>query len=127
MAGDQGQDSRRRHPGLRDTDLDGQTPSVGQRVLERSDAEIAETDDDNRPILLAKVALVAVAGNDDGAHHLVADVFQTLNDVGFTIPAQGCTYWNGPAMGKTDYNDLEVCLLFTFGKRCAVHRVEGQP
>jgi multimeric flavodoxin WrbA len=85
----------------------GQTPSVGQRVLERLDAELAETDDDDRPILLAKVALVAVVGNEDGAHHIVADVFQALNDVGFTIPAQGCTYWNGPAMGKTDYNDLD--------------------
>ncbi|WP_292976726.1 NAD(P)H-dependent oxidoreductase [Mycobacterium sp.] len=85
----------------------GQTSSVGQRVLERLDAELAETDDENRPILLGKVALVAVVGNEDGAHHIVADVFQALNDVGFTIPAQGCTYWNGPAMGKTDYNDLD--------------------
>jgi multimeric flavodoxin WrbA len=85
----------------------GQTSSVGQRVLERLDAELAETDDEDRPILLAKVALVAVVGNEDGAHHIVADVFQALNDVGFTIPAQGCTYWNGPAMGKTDYNDLD--------------------
>jgi multimeric flavodoxin WrbA len=85
----------------------GQTPSVGQRVLERLDAELAETDDEDRPILLGKVALVAVVGNEDGAHHIVADVFQALNDVGFTIPAQGCTYWNGPAMGKTDYNDLD--------------------
>ena len=85
----------------------GQTSSVGQRVLERLDAELAETDDDDRPILLGKVALVAVVGNEDGAHHIAADVFQALNDVGFTIPAQGCTYWNGPAMGKTDYNDLD--------------------
>ncbi|MCP9276827.1 flavodoxin family protein [Mycolicibacterium arenosum] len=85
----------------------GHTSSVGQRVLERLDAEVAETDDENRPILLGKVALVAVVGNEDGAHHIVAEAFQALNDVGYTIPAQGCTYWNGPAMGKTDYNDLD--------------------
>jgi multimeric flavodoxin WrbA len=85
----------------------GHTSSVGQRVLERLDAEIAETDDDGRPILLGKVAVVAVVGNEDGAHHIVAEAFQALNDVGYTIPAQGCTYWNGPAMGKTDYNDLD--------------------
>lgn len=48
----------------------GQTSSVGQRVLERLDAELAETDDENRPILLGKVALVAVVGNEDGAHHI---------------------------------------------------------
>jgi multimeric flavodoxin WrbA len=85
----------------------GHTSSVGQRVLERLDAEVAETDDDGRPILLGKVALVAVVGNEDGAHHIVAEGFQALNDVGFTIPAQGCTYWNDQAMGKTDYNDLD--------------------
>ena len=85
----------------------GHTSSVGQRVLERLDAELSETDDDNRPTLVGKVALVAVVGNEDGAHHIIAEVFQALNDVGYTIPAQGCTYWNGPAMGGTDYNDLD--------------------
>jgi multimeric flavodoxin WrbA len=85
----------------------GHMSSVAQRVLERLDAEIAETDEDGRPILLGKVAVVAVVGNEDGAHHIVAEAFQALNDVGYTIPAQGCTYWNGPAMGKTDYNDLD--------------------
>ncbi len=85
----------------------GHISSVGHRVLERLDAEIAETDQENRPILLGKVALVAVVGNEDGAHNIVAEAFQALNDVGFSIPAQGCTYWNGPAMGKTDYNDLD--------------------
>jgi len=84
----------------------GHTSSVAQRVQERLDAEVAETDDDGRPILLDKVAFVAVVGNEDGAHHIVAEAFQALNDVRFTIPAQGCTYWNGPAIGKTDYNDL---------------------
>lgn len=85
----------------------GHPSSVAQRVLERLDAEIAETDDDGRPILLGKVAVVAVVGNEDGAHHIIAESFQALNDVGFSIPAQGCTYWNGPAMGKTDYDDLD--------------------
>jgi multimeric flavodoxin WrbA len=82
----------------------GHTSSVAQRRL---DAEVAETDDDGRPILLGKVAIVAVVGNEDGAHHIIAEAFQALNDVGFTTPAQGCTYWNGPAMEKTDYNDLD--------------------
>ncbi|TPW67950.1 flavodoxin, partial [Schumannella sp. 10F1B-5-1] len=27
---------------------------------------------------------------------------------GFTIPAQGCTYWNGEAMHGTDYVDLQT-------------------
>jgi multimeric flavodoxin WrbA len=85
----------------------GHMSSVAQRVLERLDAEISETDDEGRPILLGKVAVVAVVGNEDGAHHIIAEAFQGLNDVGFSIPAQGCTYWSGPAMGSTDYNDLD--------------------
>jgi hypothetical protein len=52
------------------------------------------------------VAVAAVVGNEDGAHKISADLFQALNDVGYTIPAQGVTYWNGAAMQSTDYNDL---------------------
>jgi multimeric flavodoxin WrbA len=85
----------------------GHMSSVAQRVLERLDAALSETDDAGRPILFGKVALAAVVGNEDGAHKIVADVFQALNDIGFTIPAQGCTYWNGEAMQGNDFNDLD--------------------
>ena len=85
----------------------GHMSSVAQRVLERLDAELSETDDQGRPILAGKVAVVAVVGNEDGAHHIIAESLQALNDVGFSIPAQASTYWSGPAMGKTDYNDLD--------------------
>ncbi|MBB4138726.1 flavodoxin family protein [Microbacterium invictum] len=86
----------------------GQPSSIAQRVLERLDAELSETDDEGRPILFDKVALVGVVGNEDGAHHIVGILFQALNDVGFTIPAQGCVYWNGEAMQTTDYKDLDA-------------------
>lgn len=85
----------------------GQMSSVGQRVLERLDAELSETGPDGSPILFGKVAVVAVVGNEDGAHRITADAYQALNDVGFTIPAQGGTYWNGEAMHTVDYNDLD--------------------
>lgn len=55
---------------------------------------------------LDRVAIVAVVGNEDGAHHVAAELFQALNDVGFTIAAGGMTYWVGEAMHKTDYKDL---------------------
>ncbi len=84
----------------------GQHSSVAQRVLERLDAELSETDDKGRPILFDKVALAVVVGNEDGAHHIAAVLFQALNDVGFTVPAQGSIYWNGEAMQSTDYKDL---------------------
>lgn len=85
----------------------GQMSSVAQRVLERLDAELSETRDDGNPILFGKVAVVGVVGNEDGAHRITSDLYQALNDVGFSIPAQGGTYWNGEAMHTTDYNDLD--------------------
>src|SRR5437868_15341506 len=80
--------------------------SVARRVLERLDAELSEKDAEGRLLTFGKVAVVAVVGNEDGAHHISANAFQSLNDVGFTIPAHGITYWNGEAMGSTDYKDL---------------------
>jgi multimeric flavodoxin WrbA len=85
----------------------GQASSVAHRVLERLDAELSEMDDAGRPHLYDKVAIVAVVGNEDGAHKISADLFQALNDVGYTIPAQGVTYWNGEAMHAVDYKDLD--------------------
>ncbi|WP_036567423.1 flavodoxin family protein [Nocardia sp. BMG51109] len=84
----------------------GHMSSVAQRVLERLDAELSETDGEGRPDMVGKVATAAVVGNEDGAHKVIADLFQGLNDIGFTIPAQGATYWNGEAMSGTDYRDL---------------------
>jgi multimeric flavodoxin WrbA len=85
----------------------GQASSVCQRVLERLDAELSEKDDQGRSTVFGKVAIVAVVGNEDGAHHISSQVFQALDDIGFTIPAQAATYWNGEAMHTTDYVDLE--------------------
>ncbi|MCV7283109.1 flavodoxin family protein [Mycolicibacterium flavescens] len=85
----------------------GHPCSVTQRVLERLDAELSNTDDDGRPVMVGKVAVVGVVGNEDGAHKVIADCFQGLNDIGYTIPAQGGTYWTGEAMQSTDYKDLD--------------------
>lgn len=85
----------------------GHMSSIASRVVERLDAELSETDAAGRPILYDKVALVGVVGNEDGAHKISADLFQALNDYGYTIPAQGVSYWNGEAMHTTDYKDLD--------------------
>jgi multimeric flavodoxin WrbA len=85
----------------------GHPSSVAQRALERLDAEISQTDEQGRPQVYGKVAIVAVVGNEDGAHKVSADLFQALDDVGFTIPAGGVTYWNGEAMQTVDYQDLD--------------------
>jgi multimeric flavodoxin WrbA len=85
----------------------GHMSSVAQRVLERLDGELSETDGSGRPLVTGRVAVTAVVGNEDGAHKITADLMQALNDIGFTIPAQGGTYWNDEAMGSRDYLDLE--------------------
>jgi multimeric flavodoxin WrbA len=85
----------------------GQPSSMAKRVLERMDAFLDETDDQSRMPSFGKVAVVGVVGNEDGAHHCHAELYQALNDVGFTIPAGAGTYWVGEAMGSTDYNDLK--------------------
>ncbi|MER7796661.1 NAD(P)H-dependent oxidoreductase [Microbacterium sp. NPDC096154] len=85
----------------------GHMSSVAQRVLERLDAELSETDEEGRQILAGKVAVTVVLGNEDGAHGITADLYQALVDVGFSVPSQGGVYWNGEAMQTVDYKDLE--------------------
>ena len=83
----------------------GQPSSIAKRVLERMDAFLGETDDEGRMVSFDRVALVAVVGNEDGAHHVSAELYQALSDVGFTIPASAVTYWVGEAMKAVDYKD----------------------
>ena len=85
----------------------GHMSSVAQRVLERLDAELSDTDHAGRMRTYGKVAVAVVVGNEDGAHKISADLFQGLNDVGFSLAPGAVTYWNGEAMGKTDYKDLD--------------------
>ena len=86
----------------------GQHSSIAQRVLERLDAELSETDDEGRLLTFGKVAVAAVVGNEDGAHHISGVFFQGLNDFGFTLPANAVSYWNDEVQGqKRDYKDLD--------------------
>ena len=85
----------------------GHMSSLAQRALERLDAEISIEDDEGRPGMFGKVAGVAVVGNEDGAHKICGDIFQALNDIGFTLPANAATYWNDEAMGSRNYKDLD--------------------
>ena len=85
----------------------GHMSSVAQRALERLDAEISETDDEGRMRTFGKVAVTVVVGNEDGAHKITADLFQALNDCGWSVPAGGGVYWNGEAMSGVDYKDLD--------------------
>jgi multimeric flavodoxin WrbA len=85
----------------------GQPSSVSKMVLERLDAELSETDEEGRMSTFGKVAAVAVVGNEDGAHHVIAECLQALNDTGFSVAANGGTYWVGEAMQGVDYDEKQ--------------------
>jgi multimeric flavodoxin WrbA len=84
----------------------GQMASPAKIVLERMDAFLGETDEQGRMPSYGKVAVLAVVGNEDGAHGISAHVYQGLNDTGWTLPAGAVCYWVGEAMGSTDFKDL---------------------
>jgi multimeric flavodoxin WrbA len=85
----------------------GQSSSFAQRALERMDAFLDEIDDDGRYPTFGRVAIVGVVGNEDGAHHITAELYQGLADLGFTVPGGSSAYWVGEAMGSTNYIDLK--------------------
>jgi multimeric flavodoxin WrbA len=65
-------------------------------------------DDDDRPVAYNRVAGVVVTGNEDGAHHVIAEINGALCDIGYTVPGQNWTYWNmgpgpGPSYTETDH------------------------
>jgi multimeric flavodoxin WrbA len=84
----------------------GHPSSHAQRVLERLDAFLGDTDHRQQMRTVDRVAMVAVVGNEDGAHHVGAQLYQGLNDVGFTLAAGAMTYWVGEAMHTEDFKDL---------------------
>ncbi len=86
----------------------GQASSVAKRVLERMDAFLDETDEKGRMPSYSKIAVAAIVGNEDGAHAVTAQLFQALNDVGWTIPAVAACYWVGEAMGDKNFQDLKA-------------------
>jgi multimeric flavodoxin WrbA len=84
----------------------GQPSSISKRILERMDAFLDEKDDRGRMPTYGKVGIVAVVGNEDGAHHVIAEISQAMTEVGFTVPAGAGTYWVGEAMGSKEYKEF---------------------
>ena len=78
----------------------GQPSSVVKRVIERMDGMLSETGADGLPVAFNRVAGFVVTGNEDGAHHVIAELAQAVIDIGYSVPAQAWTYWNkGPGPG----------------------------
>ena len=73
----------------------GHPSSIAQRVLERLDHHLFHMNERGMKPMYGKVAAVAVTGNEDGGHHVYAEMFQALNDLGFTLPPESRAYWTG--------------------------------
>lgn len=85
----------------------GQPGSVSKHILERLDAMLSDIDKQGRYPTFGKIARVGLVGNEDGAHHVTAEIYQALADVGFTIPSARSAYLVGEATGSVDYKDLK--------------------
>jgi multimeric flavodoxin WrbA len=104
----------------------GQPSSVAKRVLERIDAFIEELDEKNRMPTFGKVGLVAVVGNEDGAHHVAGEIYQAMNDLGFSLAPTAVAYWVGEAMTGKEYSEFKeppekVALATAMAASAAAH------
>lgn len=85
----------------------GHLASTSQKVIERLDAIFRDenlTDQTTGQFMpYGKVGGCLVTGNEDGAHSCAAQVLWSLQEVGFTIPANVNAYWVGKAGGEKDY------------------------
>lgn len=82
----------------------GQPSSVSKRALERMDAFLSESKDDGRPVAYDKVAGFVVTGNEDGAHHVIAELAQMSSTSATPSPATpGRTGTKGPDRGRRVY------------------------
>ncbi|MCA1653423.1 MAG: flavodoxin family protein [Sphingomicrobium sp.] len=104
----------------------GQPCSIAKRVCERMDAFLSETDQQGRTPAYGKVVLVGIVGNEDGAHHSSAELFQALNDVGWTVAPAAACYWVGEAMHKKNFKDLPevpkvICETIAMATANAAH------
>lgn len=85
----------------------GLPSAVAKLALERMDAMISETDDEERPVAYNRVAGVINTGTEDGAHHVIMEINGALGDIGYTIPPQAFTYWSGGAGPGPGYLETE--------------------
>ena len=88
----------------------------------------SETDDEGRPVASNRVAGFVVTGNEDGAHHVIANLAQGLIDIGYTVPGQVWNYWNkGPGPGEDVYLTTEATVRSDRTGRAAAANLVAVP
>ena len=62
-----------------------------------------------------------MTGNEDGAHHVIAEVAQSLVDIGYTVPGQAWTYWHGPGPGQATWRARPARVVAQTGRNAAAN------
>ena len=108
MARDPAADARRRHRRDRHAHLDGAAVLRLQDGARNAAGRRARGGRRQRSLPNPRQGRGrCVVGNEDGAHHVVAERLQALNDTGFSIAANACTTCWVARRCSTDYIDLE--------------------
>ncbi len=107
----------------------GEPSDVCKRVLGRLAAFGDERDDHGRLVTYGKVAALAVVGNDESAYRVSGQLYQTLNDVGFTLAPNARTYWCREALESKECQDqanLQASNLVHLAFRLKSHPYPGR-
>jgi multimeric flavodoxin WrbA len=83
----------------------GDQSSVTRKLVERLYGWSGEVNAAGQWSYYGKVGGVIVTGNEDGGKHCAAQLLYALSHIGFTIPPQADTYWNGEAGPGPSYLD----------------------
>lgn len=83
----------------------GDQSSVTRKLVERLYGWSGELNAAGQWSYYGKVGGVIVTGNEDGGKHCAAQLLYALSHIGFTIPPQADSYWNGEAGPGPSYLD----------------------
>lgn len=83
----------------------GDQSSPTRKMVERLYGWSGEVNAKGQWAYYGKVGGVVVTGNEDGGKHCAAQLLYALSHIGFTIPPQADTYWNGEAGPGPSYLD----------------------
>jgi multimeric flavodoxin WrbA len=86
----------------------GDQSSMTRLVIERLYGWSAEPNRKGQFAYYGKVGAAIVTGNEDGGKHCAAQLLYALSHMGFTIPPQADTYWNGEAGPGPSYLDDDL-------------------
>lgn len=83
----------------------GDQSSATRLVIERMYGWSSDLNEAGQWSYYGKVGGVLITGNEDGGKHCAAQMMYALSHIGFTLPPQSDSYWNGEAGPGPSYLD----------------------